>query len=91
MRSSTRSLINIRPGTDGAFRRRGRRGLFVLVQGKVKIFKLSTEGKEQILHFVGQGESFGEVRCFPAAVFRPMQKLLKKAVFSSSRGRRSST
>ena len=44
-------------------------GFFVLVHGKVKIFKLSTEGKEQILHFVGPGESFGEVPMFSGGRF----------------------
>jgi CRP/FNR family transcriptional regulator len=35
----------------------------------VKIFKISTEGKEQILHFVGPGESFGEVSVFTGQGF----------------------
>jgi|SRR5271169_4784594 len=39
-------------------------GFYVVVSGQVKIFKLSSEGKEQILHFVTQGESFGEVPVF---------------------------
>ena len=36
-------------------------GFYVVVTGRVKIFKLSVEGKEQILHFFGPGEVFGEV------------------------------
>jgi CRP/FNR family transcriptional regulator, dissimilatory nitrate respiration regulator len=32
--------------------------------GRVKIFKLSSEGKEQILHVMGSGESFAEVPMF---------------------------
>ncbi len=39
-------------------------GFYVVVSGRVKIFKLSFEGKEQILHFFGPGEPFGEVAIF---------------------------
>jgi CRP/FNR family transcriptional regulator len=46
-------------------------GFFVVAQGKVKIYKVSAEGKEQILHIYGPGHPFGEVpvfsgNCFPA-------------------------
>jgi len=54
-------------------------GFFVLVQGKVKIFKLSTEGKEQILHFVGQGESFGEVPMFSGGRFPANAETIEKS------------
>ncbi len=40
------------------------RGFYLLVSGKIKIFKLSREGKEQILHIFGTGEIFGEVPVF---------------------------
>lgn len=47
------------------------RGFFVIVRGRVRVYKLSAEGKEQILHFWGPGELFGEVPvfaggCYPA-------------------------
>ena len=35
-------------------------GFYVVITGKVKIFKLSFEGKEQILHLFGPGEPFAE-------------------------------
>jgi CRP-like cAMP-binding protein len=54
-------------------------GFFVLVQGKVKIFKLSTEGKEQILHFVGPGESFGEVPMFSGGRFPASAETTEKS------------
>ena len=54
-------------------------GFFVLVQGKVKIFKLSTEGKEQILHFVGPGESFGEVPMFSGGRFPANAETIEKS------------
>ncbi|NOQ46809.1 MAG: cyclic nucleotide-binding domain-containing protein [Desulfobulbaceae bacterium] len=39
-------------------------GFYMAVEGKVKIFKMSFEGKEQILHIFGPGEPFGEVPVF---------------------------
>jgi len=41
-------------------------GIFVLLQGRVKIYKLSPDGKEHILHVVRPGQAFAE-----AAVFMP--------------------
>lgn len=42
----------------------GATGFYVIVSGKVKVYKLSLEGKEQILHIFGKGEFFGEVPVF---------------------------
>lgn len=39
-------------------------GFYLLLSGKIKIYKLSLEGKEQILHIFGRGEIFGEVPVF---------------------------
>lgn len=44
-------------------------GLYVVISGRVKIFKVSQEGKEQILHFFGPGEPFGEVPVFAGELF----------------------
>ncbi len=44
-------------------------GFYVVVTGRVKIFKVSTDGKEQILHLFGPGESFGEVSVFTGQGF----------------------
>jgi CRP-like cAMP-binding protein len=44
-------------------------GFYMVVSGRVKIFKVSSEGKEQILHFFGPGESFGEVSVFTGQGF----------------------
>jgi CRP/FNR family transcriptional regulator, dissimilatory nitrate respiration regulator len=44
-------------------------GFYVVITGRVKIFKLSPEGKEQILHFFGPGEPFGEVPVFTGQHF----------------------
>lgn len=39
-------------------------GFYAIISGRVKIFKISPEGKEQILHLMGPGEIFGEVPVF---------------------------
>ena len=44
-------------------------GFYVVGTGLVKIFKLSSEGKEQILHIFGPGEPFGEVPVFEGRNF----------------------
>lgn len=44
-------------------------GFYVLLSGRVKIFKLSPDGKEQILHIFGPGEPFGEVPVFEGKRF----------------------
>ncbi|MGO9380230.1 MAG: Crp/Fnr family transcriptional regulator [Dissulfurispiraceae bacterium] len=54
-------------------------GFFVLVQGRVKIFKISAEGKEQILHFVNPGESFGEVPMFAGDRFPANAEAIEKS------------
>jgi CRP-like cAMP-binding protein len=40
------------------------KGFFVVVTGRVKVYKVSSEGKEQILHIFEAGQSFGEVTVF---------------------------
>ena len=44
-------------------------GFYMVIDGRVKIFKVSSEGKEQILHLFGPGESFGEVSVFTGRGF----------------------
>jgi CRP/FNR family transcriptional regulator, dissimilatory nitrate respiration regulator len=44
-------------------------GFHVVISGRVKIFKLSPEGKEQILHILEAGEPFGEVPVFSGERF----------------------
>jgi CRP/FNR family transcriptional regulator len=39
-------------------------GFFMVTRGKIKIFKTSFDGREQILHIFGPGEPFGEVPVF---------------------------
>ncbi|MDY6843626.1 MAG: Crp/Fnr family transcriptional regulator [Thermodesulfobacteriota bacterium] len=44
-------------------------GFYVLISGRVKIFKLSPDGKQQILHIFSPGEPFGEVPVFAGERF----------------------
>jgi CRP/FNR family transcriptional regulator len=44
-------------------------GFFLVASGLIKIFKVSSEGKEQILHIFGPGEPFGEVPVFSGQQF----------------------
>lgn len=44
-------------------------GFFGISEGRVKIYKLSLDGKEQILHIFGDGEFFGEVPVFAGGRF----------------------
>ncbi len=39
-------------------------GFYVIMEGRVSVFKLSPDGREQILHIFEEGEPFGEVPVF---------------------------
>ncbi len=39
-------------------------GFYLVIQGRVKVYKLSPEGKEQIMHIFGPGQPFAEVPVF---------------------------
>ena len=45
------------------------RGFYVILSGRVKVYKVSSEGKEQILHIFGPGQPFGEVSVFAGQRF----------------------
>ena len=54
-------------------------GLYVVASGKIKIYKMSPEGKEQILHMFGAGEPFGEVAVFSGRRFPAYAMALEKS------------
>ncbi len=54
-------------------------GFYVVVEGQVKVFKLSVDGKEQILHIFGPGEPFGEVPVFAGEVFPAHAEAIAKS------------
>jgi CRP-like cAMP-binding protein len=39
-------------------------GLFLVTQGRVKLFKLSPDGREKVIHLVSPGETFAEAALF---------------------------
>jgi len=52
-------------------------GFFLIVSGRVKVFKISPDGKEQILHIFGAGEIVGEVAVFSGRDFPASAVTLK--------------
>lgn len=40
------------------------RGFYLIIEGKIKVFRNSSEGREQILHLLSKGELCGEVPVF---------------------------
>lgn len=53
-------------------------GFYMVGTGRVKIFKTSFSGKEQILHIFGPGEPFGEVPVFHGQPFPANAMALEK-------------
>ena len=61
-RSYQRNQMVFSDGEEGS-------GFFLILAGKVKVFKMSPEGKEQILHILGTGEPVGQVAVFAGTSF----------------------
>ena len=61
-RRSKKGDLIFSEGDDG-------KGFFLVAAGRVKVFKSSPNGKEQILHIIGPGEPFGEVPVFSGQQF----------------------
>lgn len=63
--------VSRRFGKKEAVFREGDRadGFFIVVTGKVKVFKLSGEGKEQVLHVLEAGQTFAEAVIFEGGVY----------------------
>jgi len=55
------------------------KGFYLVLGGQVEIFKLSPEGKKQILHILGKGEPFGEVTVFAEVPFPAHAKAITRA------------
>jgi CRP/FNR family transcriptional regulator len=54
-------------------------GFYIVASGKVKIFKVSHDGKEKILHIYGPGHPFGEVPVFSGSRFPAHAQTLLKS------------
>lgn len=54
-------------------------GFYVVITGRVKVFKLSPDGKEQILHIFGSGDPFAEVAVFTGSTYPANAMALEKS------------
>jgi len=54
-------------------------GFYLVLQGRIKVYKLSPGGKEQTLHIFGSGEPFGEVPVFAGKHFPANAEALEKS------------
>ncbi|MFC1838550.1 Crp/Fnr family transcriptional regulator [Thermodesulfobacteriota bacterium] len=54
-------------------------GFYVVGTGRIKVYKLSPEGREQILHIFGPGEVFGEVPVFAGKRFPASADTMEKS------------
>ncbi len=55
-------------------------GFYLVVSGKVKVFKISPDGKEHILHIFGPGEPLGEVAVFSGKDFPASADTLQESI-----------
>lgn len=44
-------------------------GFYLIAEGTIKVYKVNMNGKEQTLHILGQGETFGEAAVFQGRSF----------------------
>lgn len=54
-------------------------GFYVVASGQVKVFKMSFDGREQILHILGTGDPLGEVPVFAGQTYPANAQALTKA------------
>ena len=59
-------------GTEGV-------GFYVVASGQVKVFKMSFDGREQILHILGPGDPLGEVPVFAGQTYPANAQAMAKA------------
>ncbi len=55
-------------------------GFYIIISGRVKVYKLSTEGKEQILHLAGPKELLGAVSAFAGTPYPAHAETLEKTI-----------
>ncbi|RLB18157.1 MAG: Crp/Fnr family transcriptional regulator [Deltaproteobacteria bacterium] len=70
---------NFNKGDPVFFEGEDSNGFYIIGEGLVKIYKLSIEGKEQILHILGPGEPFGEVPVFSGQRFPANAETITKS------------
>lgn len=55
------------------------KGFYLIISGQIKVYKLSTDGKEQILHIFSDGEPFGEVPVFSGQKYPATAQAIAKS------------
>ncbi|MBI5665311.1 MAG: Crp/Fnr family transcriptional regulator [Nitrospirae bacterium] len=55
-------------------------GFYIIMRGRVKVYKLSPEGKEQILHIVGPKELLGAVSAFAGTPYPAHADAMEKTI-----------
>ncbi|MBM4020516.1 MAG: Crp/Fnr family transcriptional regulator, partial [Planctomycetes bacterium] len=54
-------------------------GFYVVLEGKVKVYKLSPDGRQQILHVFGPGQAFAEAAMFAGETFPAFAETLAES------------
>jgi len=54
-------------------------GFYLVIEGSVNVYKVSSEGKEQILHIVKEGETIGAVPVFSGKSFPANARAISKS------------
>ncbi|NLL19058.1 MAG: Crp/Fnr family transcriptional regulator [Clostridia bacterium] len=72
MKEYKRNTVIFREGEEGE-------GLFFVIKGKIKLSKLSEEGKEKILHFCSEGDVFAEILLFDGGVYPATAETLENS------------
>jgi CRP/FNR family transcriptional regulator len=80
-RSYEKGEMVYRAGDDGGT-------LFVLHTGRVKLFRLNANGKEQVLRLVEQGEFFGELSLFSSLPLTDNAQVLETTTMCMLQGER---
>ena len=55
--------------------------LWIVNEGKLKIFNYTKDGKEQILHLLGEGDFWGELQLFQDTTFNCYAKAIEDCRF----------
>ena len=55
-------------------------GFYIVMSGRVKIYKTGPDGREAIIHLYGKGETFGEVAVFQNSTFPAHSEAVEKSV-----------
>ncbi|MDY6011413.1 cyclic nucleotide-binding domain-containing protein, partial [Clostridium sp.] len=53
--------------------------MFFINEGKIKLYKYTKEGKEQILHILSEGEFFGELNLVKSSIHNFNAKAIKNS------------